>query len=220
MRRLLLLLSAFAVASTVAVTDADAQQRRRPDDEQAQRKKQEDKEKKDKEWSLTPAPLRVRPNAGPCPYVKILYDAARYVEFDGREASSAVAYSGELDGIEASCEYREDDPINVDLNVLLSLGRGPQGESADKTYRYWVAVTARNQQVIAKQYFDVPVRFTQERMTVRDRVEGIVIPRASEAVNGSNFEILVGFDVTPEMAQFNREGKRFRVNAGQTTAAK
>jgi hypothetical protein len=32
-------------------------------------------------------------------------------------------------------------------------------------------------------------------------------------VSGSNFEILVGFEVTPEMAEFNRLGKRFRVNA-------
>ena len=31
--------------------------------------------------------------------------------------------------------------------------------------------------------------------------------------------MLIGFDVTPEMAAFNREGKRFRVNAGQTAQA-
>jgi len=31
--------------------------------------------------------------------------------------------------------------------------------------------------------------------------------------------VLLGFDVTPEMAAFNREGKRFRVNAGQTAQA-
>ena len=29
-----------------------------------------------------------------------------------------------------------------------------------------------------------------------------------------NFEVLVGFDVTPEMADFNRQGKRFFANAG------
>jgi len=218
MRRLLLLLSAFAVASSVAVTDADAQQRRGDQDEKAQREKDAKKKKQDKEWNLTPAPLRVKPNAGPCPFVKILYDAARYVEFDGREASASVAYSGEIEGVEASCEYRDDDPIDVNLNVLMSLGRGPQGESANKTYRYWVAVTERNNTVLAKQYFDLPVQFSSDRMDVRDRVQGIVIPRASETVNGSNFEILVGFDVTPEMAAFNREGKRFRINAGQTAS--
>ena len=37
--------------------------------------------------------------------------------------------------------------------------------------------------------------------------------------SGANFEILVGFDVTPQMAAFNRLGKRFRPNAGATTLA-
>jgi len=29
----------------------------------------------------------------------------------------------------------------------------------------------------------------------------------------------VGFDVTPQMAEFNRDGKRFRLNAGANVAA-
>ena len=33
-----------------------------------------------------------------------------------------------------------------------------------------------------------------------------------------NFEVLIGFDVTPEMVEFNRSGSRFRVNAGTTPA--
>ncbi|WP_262422966.1 hypothetical protein [Brevundimonas denitrificans] len=41
-----------------------------------------------------------------------------------------------------------------------------------------------------------------------------MIPRAEETTSGSNFEILVGFEVTPEMAEFNRTGSRFRINAG------
>ena len=36
----------------------------------------------------------------------------------------------------------------------------------------------------------------------------------------SEDQVLVGFDVTPEMAAFNREGKRFRLNAGSDTAAR
>ena len=38
-------------------------------------------------------------------------------------------------------------------------------------------------------------------------------------VSGGNFEVLVGFDVTPEMADFNEQGKRFRVNSAATTSA-
>jgi dihydrofolate reductase len=50
-------------------------------------------------------------------------------------------------------------------------------------------------------------------------IKGIVIPRATPTVSGANFEVLVGFEVTPEMAAFNREGKRFRPNVAPTVAS-
>jgi hypothetical protein len=177
--------------------------------------------KKADDWTLSQAPLPGKRNAGPCPYVKVLYDAARYEEFkDNQEASTAVGFTGEIQGVEAQCAYRGIEPIRVNMHVGFSLGRGPQATSDQKTYRYWVAVTARNQQVIAKEWFDLPVDFKgQDRVNVTDKVEGIVIPRAKATVSGGNFEILVGFEVTPQMAEFNREGKRFRVNAGTATAS-
>ena len=36
--------------------------------------------------------------------------------------------------------------------------------------------------------------------------------------SGENFEILVGFELTPEQLQFNRDGRRFRIDAGATQA--
>ncbi len=59
----------------------------------------------------------------------------------------------------------------------------------------------------------------QDRLYVTDKVQSIVIPRGAVNTSGANFEVLVGFDVTPQMAAFNREGKRFRVNSGAALAA-
>ena len=89
-----------------------------------------------------------------------------------------------------------------------------------KTYRYFVAVTARNLTVLAKEYFELPVTFAPgtDRMAVSQTINTISIPRADKFVRGDQFEVLVGFDVTPEMAIFNREGKRFRVNSGAEVA--
>ena len=103
--------------------------------------------------------------------------------------------------------------------MLFNLGRGPQATADQRTYRYWVAVTARNEAVLAKEYFDLPVKFDGARATSMTQEQTIVIPRRDTEVSGSNFEILVGFDVTPEMAAFNRDGSRFRVNAGSAPAA-
>ena len=48
---------------------------------------------------------------------------------------------------------------------------------------------------------------------VFQHTDKITIPRAAANITGENFEVLVGFEVTPEQAAFNREGNRFPVNA-------
>ena len=179
------------------------------------------KKKKDEEWNLNSnLALPGKQNAGPCPYVKVLYDAGRYIEFkDGKVAAASVGYTGEFEGLTSACEYTGVQPIHVMVQLLFGLGRGPEAVGQSKTYRYWIAVTDRNQAVLEKKYFDVRADFPpgQDRVLVTDHIDGLVIPRADANVAGSNFEVLIGFDVTPEMADFNRLGKRFRVNAGAPT---
>jgi hypothetical protein len=161
------------------------------------------------------APLRRRASAGPCPYVKILYDAARYVELTGdRVAASNVGYTGEIQGLVSDCAYQTNDPITVHMRVRFDLGRGPQAQGDGRTYRYWIAVTERNKAVLAKEYFDLPVSFAGQQTASVTQDQVVVIPRADTTTSGDNFEILVGFEITPEMAEFNRTGSRFRVNAG------
>jgi hypothetical protein len=189
------------------------------DDDDAKNKK------RDEEWGTNQKNLSLPQlrNAGPCPYVKVLYDAARYVELkDNHPSTAAVGFTGEINGLSSACEYKNDQPIRVQTRLLFALGRGPQAQGRQKTYRYWIAVTDRNRAVLQKEYFDLPVTFPegQDRVTKTEDVLGIVIPRADIKVSGANFEVLVGFDVTPDMAAFNRQGERFRVNAGETTASR
>lgn len=215
MRRLLLAAAAFVMAASTLPSLAHAQSGGGQEDEAAAKKKKDD-------WGDKQAPLPAMRNAGPCPFVKTLYDAARYVEFkDGQESSSAVGFTGEIQGVSAGCAYKSDDPIRVNMNLLFELGRGPQAEGSSKTYRYWVAVTDRNREVLAKKTFELPVTFGagQDRVYKSESIEGIVIPRATATVSGANFEVLVGFEVTPQMAAFNRDGKRFRANVAPTVAA-
>ena len=166
------------------------------------------------------APLRRNAAAGPCPYVKILYEGARYVELTGdRVAASNVGFTGEIEGLTSNCGYQRDEPITVQTRVLFNLGRGPQAQGDQRTYRYWIAVTERNKAVLAKEYFELPVDFDGGTTASVTQDQTIVIPRAEATTSGDNFEILVGFDVTPQMAEFNRSGSRFRVNAGTQAAA-
>ncbi len=207
--------AAPAIHAFAQSKDAEDDARRHAQEEQDRKKKQ-----KDKDWNLATAPLPTVNAAGPCPYVKVLYDASRFVEMkEGKESASAVGFTGEMQNINAQCRYKGDDPITVKLAINFELGRGPEAIGRVKDYHYWVAVTARNQFVLAKQEFTLPVEFAPgvDRMAVTQNVQEIRIPRADAKINGSNFEVLVGFDVTPGMAEFNRLGKRFKVNAGAPT---
>ena len=157
-------------------------------------------------------------NPGPCPRAFSLYDAARIVEFRGEaERMSNVAYSGEMNKVTSLCRYVGTDPIKANLNFDASFGIGPAATERTHTYRYFVAVTRKNIDVINKQYYPITVTFPPgvDRLAVSESVAEIIIPRANETTSGENFEIIIGFDMTPEQAQFNADGKRFRPNAGQ-----
>jgi hypothetical protein len=161
-----------------------------------------------------------RPNVGPCPLMGVLYDNSRVVDFaaPNQERYANIEYTAEMQNIRGLCRYVDDDPITMSLEVDMAFGRGPAATSDRQTYRYWVAVTRRGIAPIEKVYFDVDVRFPRGEAVVNrtEQIDRITIPRASAETSGENFEILVGFDVTPEQLAFNRDGRRFRIDAGQT----
>lgn len=228
----LLAVATLSVGMAPSVADAQSSARRPGGSGQQTPRADEDRQD-DRARRPRIAPLRRRANAGPCPYVKILYDAARYIELphydptvaandaQGRPRLTAaeVGYSGEIEGLSSDCSYLYDEPIQVQTRVMFRLGRGPQAAGEGRTYRYWIAVTERNRAVLEKVYFDLPVTFAPgERVTTVTQDQVIWIPRADATTSGDNFEILVGFDLTPDMAEFNRSGIRFRVNAGADQA--
>lgn len=159
-----------------------------------------------------------QPNPGPCPQAFVLYDASRQVSFaDERERFESVGFTAEIQAVRSACRYEGDGPIRADLEIDLGFGRGPAADGDRAAYTYWVAVTRSNLAVITKESFPLTVRFDRDEDTVyqRERIEEIIIPRAAETVAGTNFEILVGFDLTPEQLAFNRAGKRFTIQSGQ-----
>ncbi len=156
-------------------------------------------------------------NPGPCPEAFALYDTSRLVEFRGKESYSNVGFTGEINKVRSLCRYYGGNPIEADLEMDISFGRGPAANSSVATYEYYVAVTRKNIDVIAKQTFPITVTFPagSNVVEVTETVGKIIIPRANDTTSGANFEIIVGFELTPQQVAFNADGKRFRVSAGQ-----
>ncbi len=156
-------------------------------------------------------------NPGPCPVALVLYEASRVVEFHGSETFKNVGFTGEINKVRSLCRYYGDSPIYADLTLDISFGRGPAAEGRTNTYNYFVAVTRKDIEVINKKTFPLTITFPdgEDVVEVSEKIGEIVIPRASENTSGANFEIIVGFELTPEQIAFNADGKRFRVSAGK-----
>ena len=155
-----------------------------------------------------------RPNVGPCPVAGVLYDAQRLVEVDGVERHENVGFTGEVEGVRGFCRYVGKNPITMEIEIDFALGKGPKAVGDQRDYQYFVAVTRRDRLVLAKDVSSFKVQFPKGKDIVRHRetVKGIVIPRATETVSGTNFEVVVGFELTPEQLAYNRSGKRFTIN--------
>lgn len=151
-------------------------------------------------------------NPGVCPNAVVLADAARLVEFDGSQAIEDVAYTAEIEKVDLECRYYEDKPIDASLKVKIAFGRGPKGGAREHSFRYFVAVTRTNLEVIEKREYTLPVKFDDDRnvASVEEKIGEIVIPRANETVSGTNFEIIVGLSLTADQVIFNRSGKSLK----------
>ncbi len=149
-------------------------------------------------------------NPAPCPNIIVLQDAARLVEFaDGEDRDIRnVAYSAEIQNVSLQCRYVGARPIDASVRVALAFGEGPAATERQKTFGYFVAVTRKDTEVIAKEEFFVPIKFEGSRKVrqVEEKIGTIVIPRAGENVAGTNFEVVVGLVLTPEQAIYNRSG--------------
>lgn len=158
-----------------------------------------------------------RRNAGPCPSSGSIYGADRIVEFSeaGDIKYGNIEYTGEIVGVKLFCRYAGSDPIEAELEIDFAFGKGPSATSDVNDYTYFVAVTRRNRTILHKERFVKRVDFNGKPVIGdRDLVAPIRIPRVDETISGANFEILVGFELTDEQLQFNRDGRRFRLDAG------
>ena len=157
------------------------------------------------------------PNSGPCPVIGSLYDVSRYVKFadaDGKLYSD-IAFTGEITDVRLFCRYTGRQPLVAEVEIDFAFGKGPQAAGNLANYPYFVAVTRRNGKVVAKEYFTTEAEFGRDTVAGKtELVNRITIPRADESISGVNFEIVVGFDLTAEQLEFNREGNRFRLDAG------
>ena len=151
-------------------------------------------------------------NPAPCPNVLVLNDAARLLEFDGDEVLENIAYTAEITDVNVGCRYFGGEPIDADVTIDLAFGKGPKGEEGKKYFKYFVAVTRKDLEVITKKEFVVAADFKGDKQLVfaEEEIDKIIIPRVNDDISGVNFEIIIGMSLTTKQAIFNRSGKSLK----------
>jgi len=144
----------------------------------------------------------------PCPRAVVGEGAGRLTRFDGGgKDPTNVLFEAEIADLAGTCIY-DDTEISVDLQIQIIAGRGPAATGDDARMNYFVAVTRADSTVLAREAFDVAIELSgnQTRNEIIEEIEQTIpIP---EGGSGASLVIVVGFEMTPDELEFNRQQGR------------
>jgi hypothetical protein len=159
--------------------------------------------------AATLAPLAACNRTPPaCPRASIINDGASVTRFrdgPGRDLTD-VTMQAEIVDIAVECDY-DRRGVDVALQVAIAATRGPADRSRAADFDYFVAVADPQRNILAKEVFRVQFKFApnEQRVGTVDEIEPR-IPLKSRA-DGVEYQIIVGFQLTPEEIEWNRTRK-------------
>lgn len=142
----------------------------------------------------------------PCPRVAILADTASVTQFRpgaGRDLTD-VTYEAEITGFKGACEYKDrGETVVVTAALQIVATRGPAGSAEAVSLPFFVAVADRGQSILAKEVFQSRIEFKpgRRRAGVEEEMEQKIPLRGRR---GTDYEILVGFQLDPGQLDYNR----------------
>ncbi len=144
----------------------------------------------------------------PCPRAVVGEGAGRLTRFDGGgKDPTNVVFEAEIADLAGSCVY-DDEEIEVDLQIQIVAGRGPAAADDSARFNYFVAVARTDKAILAREAFDAVIELSgnQTRNEILEEIEQTIpIP---EGGSGGNLVIVVGFELTPDELDFNRQQGR------------
>jgi len=152
---------------------------------------------------------------GACPDTGILADANRIVKFygDGRDLPD-VHFRADISDVRSQCDYGRTGGqryvytrVRIDFNAQLGTASRPEPVSIP----YFVAVIDRaTQEILIRETYSIvaPFEGTRTAISQTDSIDRITIP-VDTVADGGFYEIIVGFEVTPDELDFNRSREEY-----------
>ena len=118
-----------------------------------------------------------------------------------------ILVEADMSNLRAACEY-DDLRVDVDTAFEIIAARGPKAETNRVIIVFFAGVISPDGRVIAKETFESRVEFPQNRRRV-GVLEQVTqrIPLAAQ-VAGPDYQILVGFQLTPDQLEYNESRRR------------
>jgi hypothetical protein len=142
----------------------------------------------------------------PCPRVGVLDEAQRLVRFapgPGRDLTD-VRFEAEIGVRAGSCEYtKKDSRLEVEMAVEIQAVRAPNAGRRGE-FEYFVAITDRSQRILERQSFTAVIPFEADRRSGGALEELIQTIPLKPSQLGNEFEIIVGFALSPDELAYNR----------------
>lgn len=142
----------------------------------------------------------------PCPAAGTLIDAATLSEFAGTStASSNLRYKAEITRSAFDCTV-SGNVVDGTVALVGEVTLGRRGRAGAVSLPIFVAVTLRDQEVISKRFETVELNVSrgQQRASFEKSIPNFRF-NVGSGRKTADYEILVGFNLTPEQVAYNRK---------------
>ncbi len=141
----------------------------------------------------------------PCPKVAILHDAADLNRFNGSgQDITQMVLSGRITGLSGACTRTKDGNVLTTVTVSLELTRGPAARGRVADAAYFVALVD-GETILAKRVYPMRGEFPANAAGLRLGGEEVQVAVPNSATkSAASYQLLVGFELTPEELAINR----------------
>ena len=144
-----------------------------------------------------------------CPRVGVVEDLNSLTQLDGDSGKVGTEVSSaRMASVQSQCAINDKNVI-VDMDIMFEGRMGPKGrvkpdDQPSFSYPYFIAITTPSGSITAKEVFTATVAYEpgQDTMNHAEQLRQ-VIPMTGE-YNPSDYEILVGFQLSPVELAYNR----------------
>lgn len=146
-----------------------------------------------------------------CPTVEIVDDLSSISDFQdpNQQSENNLVSRVGINSAESTCKLSAKSAI-VDLKIIFDGNLGPKGrkKQSDKpffSYPFFVAVTTPSGKILAKEIFAASITYNEneEKHSYFENLRQIIPIKSKKQARLYN--VLIGFQVTPDQLQYNRD---------------